>query len=121
MHLFNTVVETYIYTYTSARSVPLKYTKLQKQIEKKVYIYKYTTGPDGNFWIEKACKPRENGRPDDDVLCRALIVDTLSFIQCPYIIISLFIFLLLLVGSFMLQILCVLNTADHLRQSSYWS
>ena len=96
MHLFNTVVETYIYiyiyTYTSARSVPLKYAKLQKQIEKKVYIYKFTTGPDGNFWIEKACKPRENGRPDDDVLCRALIVDTLSFIQCPYIIISLFTF-----------------------------
>ena len=53
-------------------------------------MYKFTTGPGGKFWIEKACKPRENGRPEDDVLCRALLFDTLSFIYSLYIFISLF-------------------------------
>ena len=44
--------------------MPLKYAKLKKKIVKNVHMYKFT-GLDGNFGIEKAGKPRGNGRPND--------------------------------------------------------
>lgn len=45
--------------------MPSKYAKLKKQTVKNVRMYKFTTGSDGKFWIEKAGIPRENGRLDD--------------------------------------------------------
>jgi len=66
MHFLNTTVERY--TDSCALSVPLKYAKLKKQIVQNVHVYKFTTGPDVNFWIENAGITRENGRPDDAAL-----------------------------------------------------
>jgi hypothetical protein len=67
MHFLNTVVETYTRIYLCNISA----VKIRKTLEtnsKKVHMYKFTTSPHGNFWIEKAGIPREHGRPDDAAL-----------------------------------------------------